>query len=86
MDSHEIIKHACDKHGTKQVASHLGVSLSLVYKWAQAQDRQPGAAAATRLTGSLSSSTAPGIQGSLNGYANRQEATLYAIRKAYEWR
>ena len=35
MDSHEIIKHACDKHGTKQIASHLGVSLSLVYKWAQ---------------------------------------------------
>jgi transposase len=35
MDSHEVIKHACDKHGTKQIASHLGVSLSLVYKWAQ---------------------------------------------------
>ena len=35
MDSHQVIKNACDKHGTKKIAARLGVSLSLVYKWAQ---------------------------------------------------
>ncbi len=35
MDSHQVIKNACDQHGAKQIAGHLGVSLSLVYKWAQ---------------------------------------------------
>ena len=35
MNSHQIIKNACDKHGAKNIAGHLGVSLSLVYKWAQ---------------------------------------------------
>lgn len=35
MDSHQVIKDACDQHGTKEIAAHLGVSLSLVYKWAQ---------------------------------------------------
>jgi len=37
MNSHQVIKDACDKHGTKKIAAHLGVSLSLVYKWAQAK-------------------------------------------------
>ena len=35
MDSHQVIRNACEKLGTKQIADHLGVSLSLVYKWAQ---------------------------------------------------
>ncbi|MCP4848321.1 MAG: hypothetical protein GY899_10295 [Verrucomicrobiaceae bacterium] len=35
MNSHQVIKNACDQHGAKQIAAHLGVSLSLVYKWAQ---------------------------------------------------
>ena len=35
MDSHEVIKKACEKTSPKEVAAELGVSLSLVYKWAQ---------------------------------------------------
>ena len=35
MDSHEVIKEALAKTSPKAVASELGVSLSLVYKWAQ---------------------------------------------------
>ena len=35
MESHEVIKQASDRCGPKEVASELGVSLSLVYKWAQ---------------------------------------------------
>ena len=37
MESHEIFKEAFKKSSPKEVASELGVSLSLVYKWAQEQ-------------------------------------------------
>jgi len=37
MESHEVLKSAFDKSSPKEVASELGVSLSLVYKWAQDQ-------------------------------------------------
>ena len=35
MESHEVIKKACDNASPKQVAADVGVSLSLVYKWSQ---------------------------------------------------
>ena len=37
MESHEVLKEAFDSPNTspKEIASELGVSLSLVYKWAQ---------------------------------------------------
>jgi hypothetical protein len=35
MKSHEAIAKAIDQHGAKHVAGELGVSLSLVYKWAE---------------------------------------------------
>ena len=38
MKSHEAIQHALKKTSPKQVASDLGVSLSLIYKWAQPQE------------------------------------------------
>ena len=38
MESHEIIKDAVDKAGPKEVAAELGLSLSLIYKWAQAAE------------------------------------------------
>lgn len=37
MESHEVLKEAFDKTSPKALASDLGVSLSLVYKWAQDQ-------------------------------------------------
>lgn len=37
MESYEIFKEAFKKSSPKEVASQLGVSLSLVYKWAQQQ-------------------------------------------------
>ena len=37
MESHEIFKEAFKKSSPKEIASELGVSLSLVYKWAQEQ-------------------------------------------------
>lgn len=35
MESHEVIKQALRKTSPKAVAADLGVSLSLVYKWAE---------------------------------------------------
>ncbi len=35
MHSHEVIRDAIEAVGPKQVAADIGVSLSLVYKWAQ---------------------------------------------------
>lgn len=37
MQSHEVLKQAFEKTSPKAVAAELGVSLSLVYKWAQEQ-------------------------------------------------
>ncbi len=37
MESHEVLKFAFKETSPKVVASELGVSLSLVYKWAQDQ-------------------------------------------------
>lgn len=37
MQSHEVLKKAFSETSPKAVASELGVSLSLVYKWAQEQ-------------------------------------------------
>ncbi|MGC6427285.1 MAG: phage regulatory CII family protein [Akkermansiaceae bacterium] len=37
MESHEVLKKAFQSCSPKEVASELGVSLSLVYKWAQEQ-------------------------------------------------
>lgn len=35
MESHEVLKEAFDKSSPKEIAAELGISLSLVYKWAQ---------------------------------------------------
>ncbi|MCP5536571.1 MAG: hypothetical protein H7A51_10110 [Akkermansiaceae bacterium] len=37
MKSHEVLKAAFENSSPKAIASELGVSLSLVYKWAQEQ-------------------------------------------------
>ena len=35
MESHDVIRNAFKKRGPKEVAAEMGLSLSLVYKWAQ---------------------------------------------------
>lgn len=37
MESHEVLKNAFEKTSPKAISSELGISLSLVYKWAQEQ-------------------------------------------------
>ncbi len=43
MESHQVLRQALDGANPKEIASELGVSLSLVYKWAQRTDVGSGA-------------------------------------------
>jgi hypothetical protein len=43
MDSHEMIKEVLKKTSAKQIASEIGLSLSLVYKWAEPPEEGSGA-------------------------------------------
>jgi transcriptional regulator with XRE-family HTH domain len=38
MQSHELLREVFQKCSAKQVASELGLSLSMIYKWAEADD------------------------------------------------
>lgn len=38
MESHEVLRDAFKKASPKEIAAELGISLSLVYKWAQEQN------------------------------------------------
>jgi hypothetical protein len=43
MDSHEVIKDVLKKTSAKQIAAEIGLSLSLVYKWAEPPEEGSGA-------------------------------------------
>ena len=40
MKSHELLREVIEKCSPKQMAADLGVSLSLVYKWAEPPEEQ----------------------------------------------
>jgi hypothetical protein len=44
MQSHELFKEVLQKISAKQVSSELGLSLSLIYKWAEPAEEGSGAA------------------------------------------
>lgn len=39
-ESHEVLREALEKISPKEVAAEMGLSLSMVYKWAQPQNEQ----------------------------------------------
>jgi hypothetical protein len=43
MESHELLREVFQKISPKNAASELGLSLSMVYKWAEPPDQQSGA-------------------------------------------
>ena len=43
MESHEVLREVLKKISAKQVASDLGLSLSLIYKWAEPPAEGSGA-------------------------------------------
>jgi hypothetical protein len=44
MESHEVLRDVFQKVSPKQAASELGLSVSLVYKWAEPPEQRSGAA------------------------------------------
>jgi len=42
MESHEVLRQALEHANPKEIASELGISLSLVYKWSQPGDDEGG--------------------------------------------
>jgi hypothetical protein len=42
MESHEILREVLQKCSPKQVAAHLGLSVSMIYKWAEPPEQGVG--------------------------------------------
>lgn len=57
MQSHEVIREVLKKTSAKQVASDLGLSLSLIYKWAEPPADGSGANSPLDRVGQLIAST-----------------------------
>jgi hypothetical protein len=49
MQSHELLREVLEKCSAKQISSELGLSLSLIYKWAEPPDEAAGSGAANPL-------------------------------------
>jgi len=49
MESHEIVRKCFEKKSPKEIAAELGVSLSLVYKWAETAEADGGSGTANPL-------------------------------------
>jgi len=49
MQSHELLREVFQKTSAKQVASDLGLSLSMIYKWAEPPDEAAGSGSANPL-------------------------------------
>jgi hypothetical protein len=44
MDSHEVLREVIQKGNAKEIAANMGLSLSLIYKWAEPCEAGSGAA------------------------------------------
>ncbi len=49
MQSHELLREVLQSTSAKQVAADLGLSLSMIYKWAEPPDQAAGSGAANPL-------------------------------------
>jgi len=49
MQSHELLREVFEKCSAKQISGELGLSLSLIYKWAEPPDEAAGSGAANPL-------------------------------------
>jgi hypothetical protein len=47
MQSHELLREVFQDHSPKEVAGRLGLSLSMIYKWAEPQDPAAGGSGST---------------------------------------
>ena len=88
MQSHELLKEVLQKISAKQVSSELGLSLSLIYKWAEPAAEGSGAAYPLRQCGkrsTLGGSAPSSSQGSTSEFASmiwRISRTRHTRRKS----
>jgi len=55
MEAHEVMRDVLKRTSAKHIAAELGVSLSLVYKWAEPPEDASGSGRAARSTAPASS-------------------------------
>ncbi|PTX97681.1 phage regulatory CII family protein [Opitutus sp. ER46] len=53
MHSHEVMKEVLKKTSAKQIAADMGLSLSLIYKWAEPPDGESGASSPLERVGQM---------------------------------
>lgn len=51
MESHELFKELLKKTSAKQIAAEMGLSLSLIYKWAEPPVEEAGSGSTNPLDG-----------------------------------
>jgi transcriptional regulator with XRE-family HTH domain len=49
MQSYELLRELFQKHSPKQVAAYMGLSVSMIYKWAEPIDKDAGSGTANPL-------------------------------------
>ena len=49
MESYELLREAFEKRSAKEVAAEMGLSLSMIYKWAEPPDDSSGSGAVNPL-------------------------------------
>jgi len=49
MDAHEVMREVLKKTSAKQIAADMGLSLSLIYKWAEPPENDSGSGASSPL-------------------------------------
>ena len=81
MKSHQVIKESCKKRGIKSIASEIGVSSSLMYKWSQPYDGSGSGSKnpLDRIVELIKQLRIPLLS---NGYVNNQEVTSLEILRA----
>ena len=72
MKSHEVLKGSMEHAGVKTIASDLGVSPSLLYKWCQPGGEPTDKGRPACLTGLPKSSRPRGMSKSFHGFAKKR--------------
>ena len=71
VNSHEVLKQSVSDLGVKSVASDLGLSTSLIYKWCQPSEAEDASGADNPLDRLAKVYELTGVRGRSNGYVSR---------------
>lgn len=80
MQSHELLREVLQKTSAKQVAADLGLSLSMIYKWAE-PDRGEGSGTANPLDRLEALCEARAIPGWSSGFVGGRADSLFRTRR-----